>query len=325
MTNPKAPPNQQATLVVDTPSLYYRAFYALPTSLTAPDGTPVNAVRGLLDMLATLIDANNTPSVLACWDNDWRPEFRTELMPSYKAQRVGPGGGEETPDELSAQLDLIRTALRHAQIPILGVDGYEADDVIASVVAQNGQPSLVVTGDRDLFQLLDETDRVQVVYPGKSIKDAKRMTNATLAEQYGVESGEQYAAMATLRGDPSDGLPGVAGVGEKTAVKLIRTFGTVAGVIAAARSGDRSGGLSDRIAAAVIDGAEQLARAEQVVNTVRNLDLGVTADELPGYGLFTTADADQASAWAEDWGVASSLGRLLAARERVATAAAGDR
>lgn len=306
-------------LVLDTPALYYRAFYALPTSITSAAGAPVNAVRGLLDMIASLIDTYGGDHVVACWDDDWRPQFRVDLVPSYKAHRVA-DDGEETPADLRGQLDWIRQALESADIPVAGVPGYEADDVIASLATAAAGATIVVTGDRDLFQLVG--DGVDVVYPGKSIGLAKRIDTRALQDDYGVASGPEYAVMATLRGDPSDGLPGVTGVGAKTAAKLVDAFGDLEGIIDAAGSPTRP--MTPRIAAAVRDGADELRRAYRVVSTVKDLPVTswIDASGTPIAGGFdTAADRSDAVAWAEPLRFDSSLRRLLAARAR----AAGDR
>lgn len=308
-------PAMAPLMVLDTPALYYRAFYALPSSITSESGEPVGAVRGLLDMIAHLIDTYGGVNVLACWDDDWRPAFRVELVPSYKAHRVT-DGGEETPPELKAQLGWIRQALEAADIPVIGCAGYEADDVIASLVTAAGRAT-VVTGDRDLFQLV--TGDVSVVYPGKSIRGARRIDPGVLRDEYAVESGTEYAVMATLRGDPSDGLPGVAGVGAKTAAKLVRAFGDIEGIIDAATVETPVKPMTPRIAEAVRSIADELRRAYRVVTTVKDLPVSawINAQGEPIAGGFDRgADRADARAWAAPLRVENSLARLLSARER---------
>lgn len=303
-------------MVLDTPALYYRAFYALPSSITTDAGQPVGAVRGLLDMIAHLIDTYGGTHVLACWDDDWRPAFRVELMPSYKAHRVT-DDGEETPPELAAQLDWIRQGLAAADIPVIGCPGFEADDVIASLATAAGREVTVVTGDRDLFQLV--TDDVTVVYPGKSIREARRIDPGVLRGEYGVDSGTDYAVMATLRGDPSDGLPGVAGVGAKTAAKLVSSFGDIDGIIDAAAAESPVKPMTPRIAEAISEVSDELRRAYRVVTTVKDLpvDEWISAAGEPLAGAFDpSADRDDARAWAAPLRVSNSLDRLLTARQR---------
>lgn len=201
--------------------------------------------------------------------------------------------------------------------------GYEADDVIASLVTAAAGDKVVVTGDRDLFQLVD--DDVNVVYPGKSIREATRIDPTILRDEYSVASGTAYAVMATLRGDPSDGLPGVAGVGAKTAAKLVDAFGDLDGIIDAAA--DPVKPMTPRIAAAIEQSADDLRRAYRVVTTVKDLPVSSWVDGAgaPVAGAFdTAADRSAALTWAKPLRVDSSLSRLLAARDRAAADGAAD-
>ncbi|NMD47917.1 MAG: 5'-3' exonuclease, partial [Propionibacterium sp.] len=200
----------------DTASLYFRAFFGLPTSLKAPDGQPVNAVRGLLDFMARFISEYRPTHAAACWDNSWRPAWRVELVPSYKAHRVLAGELEVVPDELSPQVPLILAVLDALGIVVVGADGYEADDVIGTLASTASVPVDVVTGDRDLFQLVDDAREIRVLSVVKGVRNHERVTDEVLRVRYGI-TGAGYADFATLRGDASDGLPGVAGIGEKTA------------------------------------------------------------------------------------------------------------
>src|SRR4051794_11082727 len=227
----------QRLLLLDTASLYFRAFFGVPDSVRAPDGTPVNAVRGLLDFITRLV-ADYRPSHLACcWDNDWRPQWRVDLLPSYKAHRVqrevaGAPDVEVVPDPLETQVPVIRDVLAAFGIAVVGADGYEADDVIGTLATEAGMPVDVVTGDRDLFQLVDDDAEVRILYIARGVGRHERVTNTVVREKYGID-GRQYADFAALRGDPSDGLPGVAGIGEKTAATLLQRFDTMAGLRAA--------------------------------------------------------------------------------------------
>ncbi|NKY40122.1 5'-3' exonuclease, partial [Cellulomonas septica] len=237
-------------LLLDSASLYFRAFFGVPDSVKAPDGTPVNAVRGLLDMIARLVQDRRPTRLVACWDDDWRPAFRVEAIPSYKAHRVAqpvPGGAdvEEVPDLLTPQVPVIVEVLEAFGIARVGAPGFEADDVIGTLVArEKARPAAeraavdVVTGDRDLFQLVDDDAHVRVLYTVRGIKDLEVVDAARLAERYSVASGQAYADMAVLRGDPSDGLPGVPGIGEKTAAALVHRYGSLEGILAARDAGD---------------------------------------------------------------------------------------
>ncbi|WP_375490197.1 5'-3' exonuclease H3TH domain-containing protein [uncultured Jatrophihabitans sp.] len=222
-------------MLIDAANLYFRAFYAVPDSVTAPDGRPVNAIRGFLDMAASLIDKRRPTRWVACLDLDWRPAFRVELVPSYKAHRVAPAGGEQVPDLLAPQVPALLDVLAAFGLATAGADGFEADDVMATLAHRDTDDVLVVSGDRDMLALA--TDRVTVLYTGKGIAKLEEMGPEQVQRKYGVPA-EHYADFAVLRGDPSDGLPGVPGVGEKTAAALVSRFGAVEDIVAAAQAGD---------------------------------------------------------------------------------------
>src|SRR5690242_14630311 len=220
-------------MLLDAASLYFRAFFGVPTSVTSPDGRPINAVRGFLDMTARLLTTHSPDRLVACWDDDWRPAFRVESLPSYKAHRLAPDGSEEVvPDELAPQVPVLVEVLAAAGLARVGAPGYEADDVIGTLATRARGPVDIVTGDRDLFQLVDDDRGVRVLYTARGINDIELVDEAAVSAKYGIP-GRAYADFAVLRGDPSDGLPGVAGVGAKTAAALINAFGDLAGIRAA--------------------------------------------------------------------------------------------
>jgi 5'-3' exonuclease len=223
-------------MLLDTASLYYRAFYGMPDTVTAPDGTPVNAIRGLLDAIARLVRDNGPRQLVACLDADWRPQFRTDAIASYKAHRAEPDGTEQTPPALAVQIPLITQVLDASGIAIAEHAGYEADDVIATLAARSPTPVDVVTGDRDLFQLVDDERGVRVLYTVRGLGRLEAVDEAAVSKKYDIP-GRAYADFAVLRGDPSDGLPGVPGIGEKTAAALIKAFGSLAALITALDSG----------------------------------------------------------------------------------------
>ncbi|WP_346623869.1 5'-3' exonuclease [Blastococcus montanus] len=296
-------------MLLDAASLYFRAFYGVPTSVTTPDGRPINAVRGFLDMTARLITAHGPDRLVACWDDDWRPAFRVEALPSYKAHRLAADGGEETPDELGPQVPILIEVLAAAGICRVGAPGYEADDVIGTLATRARGPVDVVTGDRDLFQLVDDARGVRVLYTARGISDLEFVDEAAVAAKYGIP-GRCYADFAVLRGDPSDGLPGVAGVGAKTAAALIGAFGDLAGIrAAAARAVVPEPPLTAAVLKKLRAAAGYLDAAPVVVAVARDIDLPPVEGPLPR----TPADARALAALAEAHGLQSSLARLGAA------------
>src|SRR6478672_8148901 len=271
----------QKLMLLDTASLYFRAFFGVPDSVVAPNGMPVNAVRGLLEFINRLVDEYQPTHLACCWDNDWRPKWRVELLPSYKAHRVEvprPGDTpdvEEVPDPLEQQIPLIVAVLEAFGIAIVGADHYEADDVIGTLATGAGMPVDIVTGDRDLFQLVDDDAEVRVLYTARGVGKHDRVDDAWVLAKYAVHA-HQYADFATMRGDSSDGLPGVSGVGDKTAATLLQRFGDIDTIIAAAQDpdGDMGPGPRGKIKAAL----DYLAVAPKVVAVTRDIDLGPEFD-----------------------------------------------
>lgn len=261
-------------MLLDSASLYFRAFYGVPDRFAAPDGRPVGAARGLLDMIAKLAGRYRPTHLVACWDDDWRPQWRVDLIPSYKAHRVAEEGEsspdvEEVPDRLEVQVPVIREALGVLGIRIVGVADHEADDVIGTLTTVSTMPVDIVTGDRDLFQLVDDDRDVRVIYTGRGMSNLDEVDAAFVRERYGIQP-RQYADFAVLRGDPSDGLPGVAGVGEKTAATLLGAHHDLAGIARAAEAGT---GMSAGVRAKVLAAADYLRVAPRVVEVVRDLDV----------------------------------------------------
>lgn len=300
-------------MLLDSASLYFRAFFGVPSSVTAPDGTPMNAVRGFLDMISTLVTGLYRPSrLVACWDEDWRPAFRVAAIPSYKAHRVADpqAGTEQVAPELVAQVPVIVDVLRTVGIVRVGAAGHEADDVIGTLATRHDGPVDVVTGDRDLFQLVDDTARVHVLYVGRGVRNLEVIDQARLTQRYGIGTGGGYADLAVLRGDPSDGLPGVAGIGEKTAAGLLDRFGTLDALLAAAR--DPETDLPAGIRAKLTVSWDYLHAAPTVVRVVRNLPLPDTDDRLPPI----PPDREALLELARRWGLDSSLARLVNALSR---------
>jgi 5'-3' exonuclease len=305
----RMPNPPQRLMLLDTASLYFRAFFGIPDSVRAPDGTPVNAVRGLLDFISRLVSDYQPSHLACCWDNDWRPQWRVDLIASYKAHRVeavvpDAADVEEVPDALEAQIPVIVAVLQAFGIAIVGADGYEADDVIGTLATGAGMPVEIVTGDRDLFQLVDDAAAVRVLYTARGVGKLERVTNEVVRAKYGVDA-SQYADMAVLRGDPSDGLPGVPGIGEKTAAALLGSCGDLAGVLAAAE--DPASGIAPGPRRKLKDAAAYLEAAPAVVAVARDIDLGSPELALPR----TPRDADALVVLAETWGLTSPVARLV--------------
>ncbi len=294
-------------LLLDTPSLYFRAFYGVPESMTAPDGMPVNAVRGLVDMLATLVRARSPDGLVACMDADWRPAFRVAAIPSYKAHRVADGDQEQVPDTLAPQVPVIEAVVDALGIARVGVPGYEADDVIGTCAARQDGPVDIVTGDRDLFQLVDDAQPCRVLYTVRGIRNLQTIDEAAVTAKYGIP-GRAYADFATLRGDPSDGLPGVPGVGDKTAAALITRFGSLDGVLAALDEG-RTDGFPAGARARLNAARDYLRVAPAVVRVARDAPL-------PDFDPVTPArprDPAALTDLAARYGLNGPLNRLLTA------------
>jgi len=220
-------PAPRPRLLLDSPSLLYRAFFALPVSIRDPQGQSVNAVRGYLDMVSNIMREHQPSEVVHVFDADWRPAFRVAAYPGYKADR------RADPPELPPQLDMVLDVLAASGMPVASAPGYEADDAIGALAARAtaADPVEVVTGDRDLFQLVRDP-AVAVLSIVKGVKDLHRYDEAAVRERFGVPP-RLYADFATLRGDPSDGLPGVAGVGAKTAATLLARYGSLDALLAA--------------------------------------------------------------------------------------------
>ncbi|QWB26699.1 5'-3' exonuclease [Streptomyces koelreuteriae] len=300
-------------MLLDTASLYFRAYFGVPDSVRAPDGTPVNAVRGLLDFIDRLVKDHRPDQLVACMDADWRPQWRVELIPSYKAHRVaeeraaGPDE-EEVPDTLSPQVPVIEAVLDALGIARVGVAGYEADDVIGTFTARAKGPVDIVTGDRDLYQLVDDARGVRVLYPLKGVGTLQLTDEAWLREKYGV-AGSGYADLALLRGDPSDGLPGVPGIGEKTAAKLLAEYGDLAGIMAAVE--DRRSKLTPTQRRRLDESRPYLAVAPKVVRVADDVPLPDVTTALPR----SPRDPEELRTLATRWGLGGSLERLLTTLE----------
>jgi 5'-3' exonuclease len=303
--------SDERLMVLDSASMYFRAFFGVP-EVKADDGTPVNAVRGFLDFISRLVGDYRPTHLICAWDNDWRPQWRVDLIPSYKSHRVvaaipGPRPDiEEVPDPLEVQIPVILEVLAAVGLCVVGADGYEADDVIGTIATGASMPVDVVTGDRDLFQLVDDAHGVRILYIARGVGNHERMTDHVVVEKYSVLP-SQYADFATMRGDASDGLPGVAGIGEKTASSLLLKFGDLQGIMAAAA--DPESEMSPGPRRRILDAADYLEVAPTVVAVARDIDLAAYDARLPS----EPHDSERLDELAEKYNLESPVKRLRAA------------
>ena len=312
-------------LLLDTASLYYRAYFALPESLVSPEGIPVNAVRGTLDTVASIVSARGSSPVIACWDDDWRPQWRVDLIPSYKTHRVAPEDAgqaeaaveEEVPDTLAPQVDMLRELLPALGIAVVGAAQAEADDVIADLAAAHSGRVDIASGDRDLVQLVDH--RVTLLFTGGSSasrggKPWLSLDPEAALARFGVPA-DRYADLAILRGDPSDGLPGAPGIGDKTAAALVNAFGDLTSILAAAEDPAVGRPMTPAVRRRLQESRDDLLAAERVVR----LTPQPGRSDLVRPGEPTVLDApQQGMALAAAWGVDAPARRLVAALQAVA-------
>jgi 5'-3' exonuclease len=293
----------QLTLL-DSPALWYRAFYGIPDSVRSPQGEPVNAVRGFFDLVGRVVRETRPARLVATVDLDWRPAFRVAAVPSYKTHRALASGAEQEPEGLAPQVAVILDVLGALGIPVAGAEGFEADDVLGTLASRGTGAVDVVTGDRDLLQLVDDSRPIRILY---AVEKMKPYDEAAVTAKHGIP-GRSYAEFAVLRGDPSDGLPGVKGVGEKTAAALVARFGTVEAIVAALDAGIEDG-FPAGARAKLEQARDYLAVAPAVTRVVRDLPLPDLDDCLP------SAPRDPAAlvALADRWGLDSALDRFLGA------------
>ncbi|KWX66009.1 5'-3' exonuclease [Mycobacterium sp. NAZ190054] len=315
-------------VLLDGASMWFRSYFGVPSSITAPDGRPVNALRGFLDAVATVITRERPRRLVVCRDDDWRPQWRVDLIPSYKAHRVALPAEEatppadvdveEVPDDLTPQVDMIMEILDAFGIPTAGAEHCEADDVLGTLAGRERRdPVVVVSGDRDLLQLVrDEPVPVRVLYLGRGLSKAVKYGPREVAEAYHVpvdRAGPAYAELALLRGDPSDGLPGVPGVGEKTAATLLAQHGSLERIVAAAQ--DPKSKMSKAYRTKLLAAADYIEKAGPVVRVATDAEISFSTDddELP----LAARHPRKVAELAERYGVSSSIGRLQAALDKL--------
>ena len=293
-------------LLLDSASLWYRAYYGMPDTLVAPDGTPVNAIRGFIDMTARLISQYQPQRIVACLEGDWRPTWRTDLFPGYKANRVDESGEEDEPDTLTPQIPILLDFLDLMGLPMVGVDNYEADDLIATYSKREQGPIHIVTGDRDLFQLVDDERGVKVVYLAKGFSQQEIVDRAWIAEKYQIP-GDRYALFALIRGDASDGLPGVKGIGEKGAAIIANNFTSIESALSAAHEDDER--LTPLLRKRLIEGSEYIKIAPTLVHCATDVSLPQMNLEVPSQ----PKDLSDIYAFKDRYGLGASVDRLISA------------
>ena len=311
-------------VLLDGASMWFRSYFGVPSSITAPDGRPVNAVRGFFDSVATVVTRHRPSRLVVCLDLDWRPQWRVDLIPSYKAHRVleeVPSGApdvEEVPDDLTPQVEMIGDLLDAFGIATGGAPGFEADDVLGTLAArESDDPVVVVSGDRDLLQVVtDDPVSVRVLYIGRGLAKATLFGPAEVADKFGLpteRAGAAYAELALLRGDPSDGLPGVAGIGEKTAATLLSRHGSLEALLAAAD--DPKSVVAQGVRAKLAAASDYLQAAVPVVRVAVDapVALSTSSDELP----LAAKNPELVAKLASAYGVESSIARLQKALDQL--------
>lgn len=294
-------------MLLDSASLWYRAYYGMPDTLLSPSGMPVNAIRGYLDMTARLIGMYSPDRIVACIEGDWRPSWRVDLFPEYKANRLEEDSEEEEePETLTPQIPVLLDLIDAFGIPMVGVDDYEADDVMATFASREKGPIRVVTGDRDLFQLVDDKRDIKVVYLARGISHHDLVDKKWVADKYGIP-GDRYALFAMFRGDPSDGLPGVKGIGEKGAAQIANLFSSVEESLEGAKN--QHPGLPATLAKKIIAGEEYLKIAPTLVHCARDVALPSMKIQMPG----KPDDLSEIYRIKDEYGLGASVDRLIAA------------
>ena len=290
-------------MLLDSASLWYRAYFGMPDTLVSPSGLQVNAIRGYLDMTSKLINLYKPNRIVACLEGDWRPSWRVELFPDYKMNRLDESGEEEEPDTLSPQIPILLELLEALGFPMLGVDDYEADDLMATFAVNQPGPVRIVTGDRDLFQLVDDKRDVKVVYLAKGIANHDLVDLKWIEQKYEIP-GDRYGLFAMIRGDASDGLPGIKGIGEKGAASIAKQFTNLDEVMKAATNDDER--LTTNIRKKLLESAEYAKIAPKLVGCATDVSIPEMKIDLPNKPLDTQKIQDIK----EEFGLGTSVDRI---------------
>ena len=291
-------------MLLDSASLWYRAYFGMPDTLVSPSGLQVNAIRGYLDMTSKLINLYKPNRIVACLEGDWRPSWRVELFPDYKMNRLDESGEEEEPDTLSPQIPILLDLLEALGLPMLGVDDYEADDLMATFAVNQPGPVRIVTGDRDLFQLVDDKRDVKVVYLAKGIANHDLVDLKWIEQKYEIP-GDRYGLFAMIRGDASDGLPGIKGIGEKGAASIAKQFTNLHEVMKAAINDDER--LTANIRKKLLESAEYARIAPKLVGCATDVSIPEMKIDLPNKPLDTQKIQDIK----EEFGLGTSVDRIM--------------
>ena len=293
-------------MLLDSASLWYRAYFGMPDTLLSPKGEPVNAIRGYLDMTSRLLVKYQPKRLVACLEGDWRPSWRVELFPDYKLNRLDEEGDEEEPDTLGPQIPILLDVLDALGIAVLGVDDYEADDLIATFSTKQKGPIRIVTGDRDLFQLVDDKRDIKVIYLAKGISNHDLVDLQWISKKYEIP-GDRYALFAMIRGDSSDGLPGIRGIGEKGAASIANQFESLEEVMAGAVSGDER--LTPNLCKKLLASADYAAIAPKLVSCATDIALPEMSIDLPT----KPKSMEKINLLKEEYGLGTSIDRIVSA------------
>ena len=301
-------------LLVDSASLWYRAFYGMPESISSTTGLPNNAIKGFFDGLARIITRYRPDEIGICLDDNWRPQWRVDLFPGYKLNRLEADdsaedaeGGEAEPDLLTPQIGPIIELCTLLGLHPISVQDQEADDVIATLANVSTDTSIrVMTGDRDLFQLIRLPSDVQIIYLAKGISQHDLVDGSYITTRYGVPA-DRYGLFAAIRGDASDGLPGIKGIGEKGAATIANSFDSMDAVIDAAIT--ESDLLSSTHRKRILADLDYARIAEKLVNC--RTDLAIDGVELNRWK--ERSDLIEFRRRAKEWELGSTIERITAA------------
>ncbi len=261
-------------LAIDLSSLLFRSFYGLPTSIKDADGFPINGVKGYLETLIRLKNTYSPKIIIHALDDNWRPDWRTDLLPQYKAHRVLDDNEEDVDEELERQIEILPQILKILGMQCIGKANFEADDVLASIANENSN-TLIVSGDKDLFQTVNDKRSNFVHLLGK--EGGTLYTEKIIKQRFGIDA-KSYLDYSVLKGDPSDGLPGVKGIGEKTALEIILKFGNIDNLL---KNINDTTKISLRQQKSIADSVEYINKALKVVKLKDNLKIKIDKPKIP--------------------------------------------